>query len=161
VTRTAAADFRARVAARRGSADLLVLSLGRERFALPLDVVAEVIDVPDARTLAAAGPLRHALTPYRGALIPVFAAGPLLGVADPAGEAVLVVLRDGGRPLALLADAANAASDVDLGGLCDFPTDGIVIGVLRVSGALVALIDADALAAACRRGAHPLQQASA
>jgi hypothetical protein len=77
------------------------------------------------------------------------------------GEAVLVILRDRGRPLALLADAAHAVPGVALDGLCDFPPDGIVIGVLRVAAALVALIDADALATACRRGAHPLQQASA
>ena len=161
MTSAAAADFRARVATRAGRADLLVLSLGRERFALPLGVVAEVIDVPDARALTGAGALRHAVAPYRGALVPVFSGGAVLGVADPTGEAVLVVLRDGGRPLALLADAAQAVPEVDLGGLCDFPPDGIVIGVLRVAAALVALIDADALAAACRRGAHPLQQASA
>jgi chemotaxis signal transduction protein len=154
----AAADFRARVAERRGAVDLLVLSCGHERFALPLAAVREVVDVPDASALVGHERGVHDVVSTRDGLAAVYVAGEVLGAPTPRGEAVLAVLRDGARLIGLLADAAHSAPAADLAAAHSFEGDDVVLAVLRLDGALVGIVDADALAAACRRSVPPFTQ---
>ena len=160
-TRDAAAEFRADVLARRGSADLLVLALGHERFALPLAVVREVVDVPDAAGLVGSARGVHDVMATRDGHASVYVAGEVLGAPVPVGEAVLVVLAHDSRLVGLLADSAYSVAAADLAAARDCGDDDVVLAVLRLGAALVGLVDADALAAACRRSVPPFTLAPA
>jgi chemotaxis signal transduction protein len=113
--------------------DLLVVRVGRERFALPVEAVEELVESPRPR------PVPGAAT----AVLGVFALGSaLLSLYDPAvvlgarvdGAPVALVLRNGAGRLALAVDDADDVMRVDLSEVREAPRDGtdddLVVGVL-------------------------------
>ena len=133
---------------RDGMARLLVFQLGAERFAVALDSVDEVIDVPIVQPLPDALPNVRGITTVHGALVTVYDPRPLLNVVDGFDGAALVFVRDS-RRVALAVDDVFDAITVRESELRSAPgaggADGILIGVIRVGNDLFAVIDATAL----------------
>jgi chemotaxis signal transduction protein len=92
----------------------------------------------------------------RGTLTAVYSPHQSLGLSLASSEAVLIFRRGGAR-VGILIDDVEDAIAVDLRELRRAPgTDGddtLVLGVVRHEGALLAIVDADALIAACQSAA--------
>jgi chemotaxis signal transduction protein len=137
------------------TADLLMFRVGRELFATELRAVEEAIDLTSVEQIAGtAAPVRSVFT-LRGSLIPLFSPAHALGVT-PTEAGTALIVRDGGGRIAIMADDVEDVLTVDPQDIRPVPSDahdaGVVRGVVRHGTGLVALVDLDALIAACRSG---------
>jgi chemotaxis signal transduction protein len=141
--------------------ELLLFRVGRELFATELGAVDEAIDLTSVETVqhgpAAPSPVRGIFT-LRGALVPLLLPTTALGVAPHHASTALVV-RDGVGRIAIAVDDVEDVLTPRDGELRPVPTGdmrdaGVLRGVIRRGSMLVALVDLDALIAACR-GTHP------
>ena len=127
--------------------------IGTERFAVDLMAVDEVIDLPVIYHVPEMPPAMVGVVTVRGSLTPVYSPHASLGIPLALSEAVLIFRRMGARVGVLIDDVEDAVA-VDLRELRSAPaTDGddsLVLGVIRHEGALLAIVDADALIAACQ-----------
>jgi chemotaxis signal transduction protein len=94
----------------------------------------------------------------RGSLIPVYSPHQTLGLPPALGEAVLIFGRGlAGRRVGVLIDDVEDTISLDLRELRRTPdaeeNEGVVLGVLRHANAIVAIVDAIALIAACQMAA--------
>jgi purine-binding chemotaxis protein CheW len=137
-------------------ADLLVFRIGLERFAVDLLVVEEVIDLPVIHYVPEMPPAMVGVVAVRGSLTPVFTPNAALGLPQAPSEAVLIFRRTIGRVGVLIDDVEDAVT-VDLRELRRAPEtsgdDTVVLGVIRHDGNMFAIVDADALIAACQTAA--------
>lgn len=144
-----------RVRTRSGTADLLVFKVGGERFALDLALVEEAVELPDVHVVPESHAALLGVFRLRGKLTPIYSPARALGVELRSAVAALV-MRFGSLRLALAVEDVEDVLRLELGAVRDVPgvgdADGILIGVARVERSLVALLDADALVAACRAG---------
>jgi chemotaxis signal transduction protein len=89
----------------------------------------------------------------RGRMIPVYAPARVLGVPLQSTSAATLVLRGGDQRVGIAVDDVEDVLTLDLAQLRDLPgaddADGVVLGVARNGRDLVAVLDADALVAAC------------
>jgi purine-binding chemotaxis protein CheW len=133
---------------RDGFARLLVFQLGRERFAVALARVAEVIDAPAVQPLPGTARTVRGIAAIHGGMVTVYDVRPLLEVGAGTDAAALVFARDG-RQVALGIDDVFDSILVDEGELRPAPhagaTGGVVVGVIRRDNELIAVLDADAL----------------
>lgn len=142
----------------QGRATLLRFRVGPERFALRLADVEEAVEAPVLHPLPDLP--RHVLgvCALRGQLVPVHAPAHVLGV--PVGSPGVALVLAGAPALALAADDVEDAFTITPDRLRDAPgtddPDGVLLGVTRHAGKLVAVLDAPALAAACLAPAQPL-----
>jgi chemotaxis signal transduction protein len=142
----------------QGRATLLRFRVGPERFALRLADVEEAVEAPVLHPLPDLP--RHVLgvCALRGQLVPVHAPAHVLGV--PVGSPGVALVLAGAPALALAADDVEDAFTITPDALRDAPgtedPDGVLLGVTRHAGKLVAVLDAPALAAACLAPAQPL-----
>ena len=148
--------LRARARARESVAELLMFRVGGERFAVELLAVDEVIDLPVIHHVPEMPPAMLGVVTVRGSLTPVYSPHHALGLPLALREAVLIFRRGGARVGVLIDDVEDAIS-LDLRELRDAPgagdADDVVLGVIRHADALVGLVDADALIAACQTAA--------
>ncbi|MEO5816009.1 MAG: chemotaxis protein CheW [Gemmatimonadaceae bacterium] len=137
-------------------AEVLVFRIGLERFAVDLLAVEEVIDLPVIHFVPEMPPAMVGVVTVRGALTPVFTPNASLGLPDAPSEAVLIFRRTVGRVGVLIDDVEDAIT-VDLRDLRRAPEhsvdDTVVLGVIRHGGSIFAVVDADALIAACQTAA--------
>lgn len=149
----AASMLRERARQRTGTVDLLVFAVGREWFGLELAAVEEAIDLPAVRHVPEMPPAMLGVVTVRGMLTSLFSPASALGVSLNDGASALVFRRARGR-LAIAVDDVDDVHSLDLAQLRETPVtdggDGIVLGVLRYRDALLALVDAEALIAACQ-----------
>ena len=133
------------VAARAGRADLLVLHVGGEQFAVPLAAGAEVVRLSEDA---------DAELPHRDGRVPLLDAAGLLGVPAAPDRRVAALVRGGAGTFALAVGAAVPAHGVDLAGArpVPWPDDGLLLGVLPRGDTVVALVDVDVLAAVALHG---------
>lgn len=141
----------------RSGADHLLFRLGQERFAAPLASVEEALDLPASalQTVPGGPPALRGVFALRGALVPLYTPHLELGTPPTAHATVLVL-----RPGADGARAALAVDDVD-----DVLTVGdaelranpgassakhVVRGVVQRGTTIIAVVDLNALVAACR-----------
>lgn len=159
--RAAGIALKDRVRARSGSADLLLFRVGRERFAVDLALVEEAVELPAVHVVPESRASLLGVFRLRGQLTPVYSPAAVLGVALEQAASALV-LRTGERRLGLAVDDVEDVLRVDLATVRDVPgvgdDDGVLIGVARVERWLLALLDAEALIAACRAD-QPLETA--
>jgi chemotaxis signal transduction protein len=123
------------------------LSLGEERYALPVGEVLSIVDAEGVSPMLGAPPSVLGLRALDGQLLPVFRLGAVLGVA--AGEPRrIVVVAHAGRSAGLavddvldvaeLANASEDAADSDrLRG--SVLVDGTLVGVIDLAAVLDAL----------------------
>jgi purine-binding chemotaxis protein CheW len=139
--------------ARTGIVELLMFRVAGERFAVELLAVDEVIDLPVIHHVPEMPPAMLGVVTVRGSLTPVYSPHRALGLPLALREALLIFRRAGSRIGVLIDDVEDAIS-LDLRELRDAPggddKDNVVLGVIRHSDALVGIIDADALIAACQ-----------
>ena len=91
----------------------VVCRAGRERFAVPVAAVREVVASPVLARIPGAPPAVHGLANVRGTLITAVSAPVLLGDSDPLPSEWLVVLDLFGGKLGLLVDEVE---DLHAGG---------------------------------------------
>jgi chemotaxis signal transduction protein len=147
-----AATIRDAARQRVGIADLMVVRVGAERFAVGLAAIEEVVDLPGLRPLPHMPTAMLGVFELRQALLGVYAVGVALGVSasDPI---VGLVARTAstGRRVVLAVDAVDGVLPLDFAELSDAPAGAgaIVLGVWTRGPALLAVIDAEQWVAGC------------
>jgi chemotaxis signal transduction protein len=142
---------------RDGSARLLVFRVGSERFAVELAAVDEVIDAPSVQPIPDAPQTVLGVATVRGELVTLYDPRPILRVAGPLDGAALLFAR-GDRRVALAIDDVYDAITVEETDVLSVPgggadaSDGVLVGLVRRDGQLIALLDADALLTAAAAG---------
>ena len=146
-------SLRERVRSRAGLVELLMFRVGSERFAVELLCVEEAIDLADPHHVPEMPPAMLGVITVRDTLTPVFSPDDALGVAAVNKGAALIFRSNRGR-FALAIDDVDDVTTLDLAQLRDAPgidgTDSLILGVARNGGGILALIDAEALIAACQ-----------
>jgi chemotaxis signal transduction protein len=146
--------------------DLLLFRVGRELFAAELRAIEEAVDLTSVERQqlpGAAGPMRGVFT-LRGALVPLLSPARALGV-ETGEAATALIVRDAAGRVAIAADDVEDVLTLHDGELRPVPPaasrapsdarDGAILrGVVRRGAQLVAVVDLDALIAACRGTAH-------
>jgi purine-binding chemotaxis protein CheW len=142
--------FRDRVRDRAGAQDLLVVRIGSERFAVPLESVDELVESPHLRTVPGAPQNLLGLFTLGDGLLPLYSPAAILG-AESTGKQVALVMRGGQARVALAVDDADDVINVSLADVLDAPRTGrhddIVLGVIWNDGDLLTLLDARAVVA--------------
>jgi chemotaxis signal transduction protein len=145
-----AVRFRDRVRERVGAQDLLVVRIGEERFAVPLESVDELVESPRLRSVPGAPPALLGLFTLGDMLLPLYSPASVLGTT-PAGEDVALVMRGGRARVAIAVDDADDVISVLLTDVLEAPRTGhqddVVLGVIRRDGELLTLLDARAVVA--------------
>jgi len=145
--------LRERARNRTGLAELLIFRVGAERFAVELSCVEEAIDLPEPHHVPEMPPAMLGVITVRDTLTPVFTPDDALGVAAESKGAALIFRSNRGR-FALAIDDVDDVMSLDLAQLRDAPgidgTDPLILGVARNGSGIVALVDAEALIAACQ-----------
>ena len=140
--------------------DFLMFRVGRELFAAELRAVEEAVDLTSVQRQqvpGAAGPVLGVFA-LRGALVPLLSPAKALGVATDEAATALIV-RDAAGRVAIAADDVEDVLTLHDGELRPVPAgdarDGAILrGVVRRGAQLVAVVDLDALIAACRGTPH-------
>jgi len=145
--------LRDRVRARAGSAEVLLFRVAEERFAIDLAAVEEAIDIPPVHHVPEMPPAMLGVITVRGVLTSVYSPASALGLTLHDGTSALIFRRGRAR-VAVVVDEVDDVTTLDLSQLRDAPAldagDGVVLGVVRQGDVLLALVDADALIAACQ-----------
>lgn len=146
-------SLRDRARARTGTVEMLVFRVGRERFGIELAAVEEAIDIPPVHHVPEMPPSMLGVITVRGTLTSVYSPTIALGLPIEDGTSALIFRRGCAR-LAVVVDEVDDVSTLDLATLRDAPSldagDGLLLGVVRRHESLLALVDADALLAACQ-----------
>ncbi len=149
---TVGRSLRERVRARSGTVELLVFRVGRERFGIELVEVEEAIDIPPVHHVPEMPQSMLGVITVRNTLTSVYSPTRALGLAIEDGTSALIFRRGRSR-IAIVVDEVDDVSTLDLATLRDAPAldaDGLLLGVVRRNDALLALVDADVLPAACQ-----------
>jgi len=149
--------MREKARARDGVAEILLFTVGGERFGIDLAAVEEAIDLPPVHHVPEMPDAMLGVITVRGSLTSVYSPRHALGVAPSHGECALIFRRQRSR-LALVIDDVDDARVVDLGHLREAPSGaaaGVVLGVVRQADVLCSLLDADAVLAACHVSSQP------
>lgn len=137
--------FRDRVQERAGEQELLVVRIGGECFALPLEAIDELVEAPRLRVVPGAPEGLLGLFTLGGVLLPLYSPIGVLGVA-PASDPAALVMRGGRSRIAIAVDDADDVIRVPLSGVIDAPRTGhhddVVPGVIWRNGELLTLLDA-------------------
>jgi purine-binding chemotaxis protein CheW len=145
-----ASRFRDRVREREGAQELLVVRIGTERFAVPLESVDELVESPQLRAVPGAPESLLGLFTLGQALLPLYSPSTILG-AEAVGEQVALVMRGGRSRVALAVDDADDVISVSLADVVEAPRTGhhddVVLGVIWHGSALLTLLDARAVVA--------------
>jgi purine-binding chemotaxis protein CheW len=140
--------FRDRVIDRAGFQDLLVVWIGGERFAVPLEAIDELVEKPRLRDVPGAPEHLLGLFTLGSLLLPLYSPAALLGVTPGADPAALV-MRGGESRIAIAVDDADDVIRVPLAEVIDAPRTGhyddVVPGVIWRDGDLLTLLDARAI----------------
>lgn len=148
--------LRERVRSRTGIADLLLFRIGDELFAADLASVEEAVTLPEIHHLPEMPPAMLGAFDLRGRLTPVYSPAHVIGVPLRGVAQAALLVRSDTRRLGLAVDDVEDVFQVDLATVHDSPgiddADGILLAVAHHGTELVAIIDADALVAACVGG---------
>ncbi|MFL5618643.1 MAG: chemotaxis protein CheW [Gemmatimonadaceae bacterium] len=146
-------SLRERARSHAGLVELLMFRVGNERFAVELLCVEEAIDLVEPHHVPEMPPAMLGVITVRDTLTPVFSPDDALGVAAVSKGAALIFRSNRGR-FALAIDDVDDVTTLDLTQLRDAPgidgSDSLVLGVARNGSGIVALVDAEALIAACQ-----------
>ncbi len=133
-------------------AELLLFTVGHERFGVPLADVEEAVDLPVIHFVPEMPETMLGVISLRGVLVPVFSPGAALGQALASRTAALI-FRAGARLVGVVVDDVEDAILVGDGDLRELPansSDDLIIGVVHHEGHLISIMRAAGLVAACR-----------
>ena len=126
----------------------LVFRVGRERFAVALDDVDEVVDAPPIQRLPDTAPEVLGVVAIRGMLVTVYDLRPLLSVEGSVSGALLI-FRRGERRVAFAVDDVYDPIAIAPGDVLPVPSvalgDGRLTGMVRRGNELIAIIASGAL----------------
>ena len=149
----AAHALREQARSRTGTVELLVFGIGGEWFGIDLAAVDEAMDLPAVRHVPEMPPAMLGVITVRDTLTSVYSPASALGLSARSGGSALVFKRGRGR-LAIAVDEVDDVHTLPLSQLREPPAadagDGLLLGVLRYRDSLLALVDAEALIAACQ-----------
>ena len=138
-------------------AELLLFRVGGETFGVPLANAEEAVEALPVEPLPGMPAGMLGVSQLRGAMLRVYATGPLLGVTPGAGAQVTLIVRGRTGRAALIVDDVEDVIVTDLSSLRPVPGSGgadpVLRGVLPRRGGLVAVCDPDAIVRVCLRGA--------
>ena len=140
---------------RDGAARVLVFRVGRERFAVSLLAVDEVIEAPEMQRMPDSPPHVRGVATLRGQLLSIYDPFALLG-APLGGDrgtnpgATLVFTRAGeGHRVGLAVDDVYDAIAISESEMLGVPgsdgSDGALLGLVRRGTELIGMLDVDAL----------------
>lgn len=145
--------FRDRVRSRSGQVDLLLFRVGAELFAAELRAVEEAVEWPAIHPLPEARGALLGAFEHRGRMTALYTPARALGHQDDGKVPVALVARVGQRRIGLAVSDVEDVMTLALDGLREAPVlgdaDGVLLGVARCGRDLVALVDIEALTAAC------------
>ena len=154
--------LRDRLRAREGIADLLMFRIGPEIFATELALVEEAVSLPVIHHLPEMPAAMLGAFDLRGRLTPVYSPAHVIGVPLAGTAQAALLVRANGRRFGLAVDDVEDVFQVDLATVREAPgiddADGILLGVAHHGQDLVAVLDAEALVAACLTG-HAMETA--
>ncbi len=146
-------SLRERARGRTGTTEILLFRVAEEQFGIELSMVDEAIDIPPVHHVPEMPPAMLGVITVRGMITSVYSPAAALGLTLHDGTSALI-FRRGRMRLAVVVDEVDDVTTLDLSLLRDAPAldagDGIILGVLRQHDALLALVDAEALLAACQ-----------
>jgi chemotaxis signal transduction protein len=155
-TSVASASWRDRVRSRTGIEELLTFHIGGERFATSLAAIEEAVERPDVYRVPEMRDSMLGVFSLRGRLIPVCSPVRAFGVELRAAEATVLLLRMGARHIGVAVDDVDDVITLDLALVRPAPgiddADGVLLGVVRQGNDLIAIVDPDAIVAACLSG---------
>jgi len=155
--RNSALALRAAASAAPGADDtlsqMLLFAVGGELFAVALDACEEVLEWPGVERVSGMPPSALGVFPLRGQLMGLYSPERALRVERAEGDGVALVVHAMGKRIALALDDVDEVIAVDMEKL-KRPSpreaaDGILLGIARHGDALVAVVDVEALVAAC------------
>ena len=146
--------FAERVRSAEGTVDLLIFRVGGELFATALDAVEEALELPQLSAIPEMPISMLGVVTLRGRMLPTYSPARPLGVSLQRDDAAALVVSAGDRRIALAVDDVDDVMTLDLTLLRSAPVtgaerDALVLGVARRDDVLIAVLDADALVAAC------------
>ena len=151
-----AVPWRDRVRARMGVEDVLTFHVGSERFATALAAVEEAVEHPDVYRVPEMPEAMLGVFSLRGRLIPVCSPMRPLGVALEGSISTVLLMRTGARRVGMAVDDVDDVITLDLETVRAAPgvddADGVLLGVIRQGDDLIAIVDPDAIVAACLTG---------
>jgi purine-binding chemotaxis protein CheW len=150
--RAPAGPFRDRVKARQGTAELLLFRVGPELFAVELRAIEEAVELDEVHPVPEMPEAMLGVCRSRDHMTPVYSPARALGVSLAGRGGAALMLGARGRRIGLAVDDVEDVMRLDLSSTQEPPSsdeDGIVLGVTRRAGQLVAVLDADALVTAC------------
>lgn len=135
--------------------DHLVVRVGAERFAVPLAAVDEAVEEPEAVELPGAPSHCLGVLRLRGRRVPLHDAAPVFGVTS-ARPAPVALLFGGAEPVAVAVDELLDVVTIEAESVRPWSARGDAHGVIRavtmIGDAIVAVVRAEAVAAACGTG---------
>jgi purine-binding chemotaxis protein CheW len=134
------------------TAELLLFTVGSERFAVPLADVEEAVDLPVIHFVPEMPPSMLGVVSLRGSLVPVFSPAAALGQTLGSRRAALI-FRPGTRLVGVVVDDVEDTIVVNESDMRELPAtehDDLVVGVVHHEGHLISVMRAGSLVAACR-----------
>lgn len=130
---------------------LVVFSLGREEYALPIQQVHEIIRYAEPRSVASADPSVRGVISLRGKILPVYDLATRLGTtrAETEGEAKIVIVETAEAMAGVIVDDVEEVLTIDAEQLDEAPgADAACIdGVAKVDDRLVVLLNPEGIVA--------------
>ena len=147
--------FRDRVRTRVGTADLLVLRIANERFALDLQALEETVETPQFHAVPEAPATLLGVFPHRGQFIPLYHAARVLDVPDRERSCgAALVMRAGSKRIGVAVSDVEDVLNVEFSSMREVPegawADEILLGLLVRGRQVIGVIDARALVTACQ-----------
>lgn len=134
-------------------AQMLMFRLGGELFAMALGACEEVLERPPVERVPGMPLDALGVFTLRDQLVSVYSPERVLGVSSTADEAVALVIHVVGKRIALALDDVDEVIGVEMESLRRpaprDAADGLLLGIARHGDELVAVVDVEALAAAC------------
>ena len=135
------------------TAQMLLVRVGGELFAVDLDASEEALEFPDLQRLAGMPGAALGVFVLRDQLVSVYSPERALRVRREADAGVVLVIKVKGRRMALALDDVEEVITVDFSDV-KRPSprdaaDGVLVGIARHGDSLVGLVNVEALAAAC------------
>jgi purine-binding chemotaxis protein CheW len=132
---------------------MLLFGVGGELFAVALSACEEVLEWPGVQRVSGMPPSALGVFTLRGQLVSLYSPEHALRVTRSGGEGVALVVHAMGKRIALALDDVDEVIAVDTDNLKRpsprEASDGLLLGITRHGDALVAVVDVEALAAAC------------
>jgi purine-binding chemotaxis protein CheW len=121
----------------------VVFRLEKERYALPLAAVREVVPPPDLYSRIPRAPeLVRGVMNLRGRVVTVVELRPLMGLGDPSGGGTKIILLDRGRrDLGLLVSDVEGIELIEKVAPAPGKQHAAVRGVARLKGLAVTVLD--------------------